>query len=83
MSDDDEIESVSVVCYDDGNDDRRYRDGTCEHGVKRFCGVVARIMVVVGCLRGCLRGCYSIGIVGYGVSSSDCRLGEGGPERSQ
>ena len=79
MSDDDEVDSVNVVCYDDGDDDRGHCDGTCVRGVKRFRGVVVRVVVVVSCLRGCC----SIGIVGCGVSSSDCRSGGGGPERSQ
>ena len=79
MSDDDEVDSVSVVCCDNSDDDRGRRDGTRECGVRRFRGVVVRIVVVVGCLRGCC----SVGIVGCGVSSSDCRLGGGGPERSQ
>ena len=79
MSDDDEVDSVSEVCCDDGDDDRGRRDGTCERGVRRFRGVVVRTVVVVSCLRGC----YNVGIVGCGVSSSDCRSGGGGPERSQ
>ena len=79
MSDDDEVDSVSVVCCDDGDDDRGRCDGICECGVKRFRGVVVRIVVVVSCLRGCC----SVRIVGCGVSLSNCRSGGGGPERSQ
>ena len=79
MSDDDEVDSVSKVCYDNGDDDRGCRDGTRERGVRRFRGVVVCTVVVVSCLRGCC----NVEIVGCGVSSSDCRLGGGGPERSQ
>ena len=78
-SDDDEVDSVNEVCCDDGDDDRGRRDGIRERGVKRFRGVVVRTVVVVNCLR-C---CCNVGIVGCGVSSSDCRLGRGGPERNQ
>ena len=75
MSDDDEVDSVSVVCCDNGDDDRGRRDGTHERGVRCFCGVVVRIVVVVGCLRGCC----SVRIVGCSISSSDCRSGGGDP----
>ena len=74
MSDDDEVDSVNIIYYDDGNDDRGRRDGICVHGVKRFRRVVVRVVVVVSCLRGCC----SIGIVGCTISSSNCRSGGGG-----
>ena len=78
-SDDDEVDSINEVCYDDGDDDRGRRDGTRERGVKRFRGVVVRTVGVVNCLR-C---CCNVEIVGCGVCSSDCRSGGGGPERNQ
>ena len=79
ISDDDEVDSINIVCYNDGNDDRGHHDGIRVRGVKRFRGVVVRVVVVVSCLRGC----WSIGIVGCVASSSDCRSGRGGPERNQ
>ena len=53
MSDDDEIDSVNIVCCDDGDDDRGRRDGIRVCGVKCFRGVVVRVVVVISCLSGC------------------------------
>ena len=79
MSDDDEVDSVNIICYDDSDDDRGRRDGIRVCGVKRFRAVVVRVVVVVSYLRGCC----SIGIVVCAASSSNCRSGGGGPERNQ